>query len=113
MAVSVLLIVGDDNGDRGGGPPLLWRVIKKASEILRGKGPSEMGPVINAQLLSKIAGYIKQSENEGVEILLNGWTWTTPSSGGGGGGNNGGGGGGGGIGSGPQSSCTAMGWTRQ
>ncbi len=40
MAASVLLIVGDDDGDGGGGPPLLRMVIKKASKILRGKGPS-------------------------------------------------------------------------
>jgi malonate-semialdehyde dehydrogenase (acetylating)/methylmalonate-semialdehyde dehydrogenase len=95
MAASVLLIVGDDDSDGGGGPPLLRRVIEKASEILRGTGPGEMGPVIDAQSLSKIAGYIEQSENEGAEILLDGRTWTTPSSGGGGGGDDGGGGGGG------------------
>ena len=85
MAASVLLLVGDgDEGSRGSS--LLRRVVERASEIRRGTGPGEMGPVIDAQSLSKIAGYIEQSEREGAEILLDGRTWMAPPGGGGDGG---------------------------
>lgn len=96
MAASVLLLVGDGQHDNGGGPSrgsstlLLRRVVEKASEIRRGTGPGEMGPVIDAQSLSKIAGYIEKSAGEGAEILLDGRTWMIPPGGdddGGGGGN--------------------------
>ena len=88
MAASVLLLVGDGHDDGGpsrGSSHLLRRVVEKASEIRRGTGPGEMGPVIDAQSLSKIAGYIEKSAREGAEILLDGRTWMIPPGGGDGG----------------------------
>lgn len=75
MAASVLLIVGDVNGEDAQHGALLRRVIEKASVIERGTGPGKMGPVIDEHSLNKIVGYIEQSEREGAEILLDGRSW--------------------------------------
>lgn len=78
MAASVLLIVGDKNGTQQ--KAILEKVIDKAAKIQPGVGPGEMGPVIDAQSMKKILGYIAQSEKEGAEILLDGRSWASKTT---------------------------------
>lgn len=75
MAASVLLIVGDKNGTQQ--KALLQKVVEKAAKLLPGMESGKMGPVIDAQSMKKILGYIAQSEKEGAEILLDGRSWTS------------------------------------
>ena len=73
MAASVLLIVGDSEGSVQ--KALLDKVIEKASAIKAGTAAGQMGPVIDAQSMSKILSYITQSETDGASILLDGRVW--------------------------------------
>lgn len=78
MAASVLLLVGDPDGEPQ--KKLLARVIEKASAIEKGTEPKKMGPVIDDVSLSKILKYIEQSEQNGSTVLLDGRTWTRENS---------------------------------
>lgn len=78
MAASVLLLVGDADGERQ--KRLLARVIEKAAAIEAGTEPKKMGPVIDDVSLSKILKYIEQSEQNGSKVLLDGRTWTKEKS---------------------------------
>ena len=78
MAASVLLLVGDPDGEPQ--KKLLARVIERASAIEKGTEPKKMGPVIDDVSLSKILKYIEQSEQNGSTVLLDGRTWTRENS---------------------------------
>mmetsp|Transcript_27346 Transcript_27346/g.64969 ORF Transcript_27346/g.64969 Transcript_27346/m.64969 type:complete len:460 (+) Transcript_27346:200-1579(+) len=78
MAASVLLLVGDPDGERQ--KKLLARVIEKAAAIEAGTEPKKMGPVIDDASQSKILKYIAQSEQNGAKVLLDGRTWTKENS---------------------------------
>ena len=80
MAASVLLIVGDKEGEQQ--KAILSSVIEKASTIQPGTEPGQMGAVIDEQSYKKIIGYIEQSEKEGAKILLDGRSWSSQQSGG-------------------------------
>jgi acyl-CoA reductase-like NAD-dependent aldehyde dehydrogenase len=73
MAASVLLVVGPREGEVQ--RALLRAVVEKAGKIEPGTESGKMGAVIDEASLSKILGYIEQSEREGAEILLDGRGW--------------------------------------
>jgi len=73
MAASVLLVVGDKEGEAQ--KKLLETVVEKAAAIEPGTGPGKMGPVIDSNSLNKILSYIEASEKEGADILLDGRSW--------------------------------------
>merc|ERR1712228_813494 len=70
MAASVLLLIGD-NID------LLNAVLKKAFEIKPGQNQGQMGPLIDSISFHKVTNYIKQAEEGGSQILLDGRTWSS------------------------------------
>ncbi|HUU27225.1 MAG TPA: CoA-acylating methylmalonate-semialdehyde dehydrogenase [archaeon] len=62
MAASVLLAVGNVQG-----------IIDKIAEMTRGIVPGrDIGPVISAEALNKILGYIDQAEADGATVLVDG-----------------------------------------
>ena len=71
MAASVLLLVQPKNNE------LLDLIIQKASQINPGQSAGEMGPLIDYTSYQKVCKYIKQSEQLGSKILLDGRTWSS------------------------------------
>ena len=76
MAISVVVAVGDEVGDR-----LIERLIPvvKALKI----GPytdkeAEMGPLITAEHLQKVKGYVDLGVEEGAELVLDGRDYKVP-----------------------------------
>ena len=68
MAASVLLLVGTQND-------LLSQLVDKASQLVPGNGPGQVGPVIDSTSYNKIISYIDDAEKSGVNILLDGRSW--------------------------------------
>jgi len=62
MAASVLLAVGEAE-------KMIEAVAEEARSIVPGR---DMGPVISAEALKKITGYIEQAETEGAAVLVDG-----------------------------------------
>ena len=68
MAASVLLLVGPQD-------ELLHQLVDKASKLQPGKGPGQVGPVIDGTSYNKVLSYIDDAETNGVKILLDGRSW--------------------------------------
>ena len=69
MSISVAVAVGD------AAEPLIARLAQKAREVKVGPGmqpDSEMGPVITAQALERIRGYIAQGVADGAQAVVDG-----------------------------------------
>jgi malonate-semialdehyde dehydrogenase (acetylating)/methylmalonate-semialdehyde dehydrogenase len=69
LSGSLLLAVGDVY------EPLKTRLVEAAAQITIGDGLDEsvqMGPVVSAQSLDRILGYIEKGVGEGAELLLDG-----------------------------------------
>ena len=70
MAISVVVAVGDDTGDK------IKEIIKPKIENLKigpGLDPdSEMGPLVTAAHLQKVKKYIDQGVQEGADLLVDG-----------------------------------------
>ena len=71
MAASVLLAVGE-------AAEMIELVAEKARRIVPGR---DMGPVINAEALNKITGYIEQAEADGATVLVDGRGVKPPAGG--------------------------------
>ena len=70
MAISVAVPVTDAVADA-----LIDRLVPKIKALKIGPGAdrdSEMGPLVTAQHLAKVRGYIDQGENEGAKIVVDG-----------------------------------------
>ena len=85
MAASVLLLVGGPHADADGNSDgadsvgvarlqekLIQKVVEKAKGIGKGLGPGQIGPVIDQASFEKIHKYIREAEQSGAEILLDG-----------------------------------------
>ena len=88
MAASVLLLVGGPHADADGNSDgadsvgvarlqekLIQKVVEKAKGIGKGLGPGQIGPVIDQASFEKIHKYIREAEQSGAEILLDGRSW--------------------------------------
>jgi len=71
MAASVLLLVGEQE-------LLLDMVLEKAKHIPKGLEQGCMGPVIDGVANQRIRDYIRRAEENDVEILLDGRSWSAP-----------------------------------
>lgn len=75
MAASVLLIVGENQ-------KLIERICEIAGAITCGQSKhGEMGPVIDQVSLEKVTRYIKEAEESGAKILLDGRSWSSDKKG--------------------------------
>ena len=68
MAASVLLTVGSQKA-------LVDKIVMLSKGIKPGNRSGEMGPVIDKTSLEKIERYLKQAEDMGAEILVDGRVW--------------------------------------
>ena len=68
MAASVLMTLGKQE-------ELLSKLVEKAKMIEPGSGPGQLGPVIDQVSYKKINEYIKEAEENGAKILLDGRPW--------------------------------------
>jgi len=88
MAASVLLLAGnptegsDSSGVSEVHERLMAKVLEKAKAIEKGVGPGQLGPVIDQASFDKIHRYIKEAEENGADILLDGRTWSSDTEGG-------------------------------
>ena len=74
MAVSVAVAVGDDAGDS-----LMERLAPRARSLKVGPGTdgeSEMGPLVTAQHLERVRGYIDLGVEEGADLVVDGRGFT-------------------------------------
>eukprot|EP01065_Artemidia_motanka_P048802 TRINITY_DN795_c0_g1_i1.p2 TRINITY_DN795_c0_g1~~TRINITY_DN795_c0_g1_i1.p2 ORF type:complete len:511 (+),score=224.95 TRINITY_DN795_c0_g1_i1:61-1533(+) len=74
MAATVLVTVGQAD-------KLVEAIVAKAAALKPGQGPGEIGPVIDQAAKDRILGYIKQAEEGGAKILLDGRSWAQKSPG--------------------------------
>lgn len=68
MAASVLLTVGAN-------APLLDCLVRKAAALKPGLAPGQVGAVIDGPSQSRILRYIREAEDGGATILLDGRAW--------------------------------------
>jgi malonate-semialdehyde dehydrogenase (acetylating)/methylmalonate-semialdehyde dehydrogenase len=70
MAISVVVAVGDDTGDR-----LIERLIPRVQALKIGPytdPDAEMGPLVTHEHLQKVRGYVASGIDEGAELVLDG-----------------------------------------
>jgi len=75
MAASVMLMVGEQKA-------CLDRLCEKAAAMKAGQGSGECGPVIDAAAVERICKYIKEAEDGGAQVLIDGRAWTGTVNGG-------------------------------
>ena len=76
MAISVVVAVGDETGDR-----LIERLIPKVKALKIGPytdPEAEMGPLVTREHLNKVRGYIDSGVEEGAELVLDGRDYKVP-----------------------------------
>ncbi len=76
MAISVAVPVGEDTANK-----LIEKLVPQIEALKIGPSTdraSEMGPVVTAQHLAKIKGYIDQGEREGAKVVVDGRTFKAP-----------------------------------
>ena len=76
MAISVAVPVGKDTANK-----LIEKLVPQIEALKIGPSTdraSEMGPVVTAQHLAKIKGYIDQGEREGAKVVVDGRTFKAP-----------------------------------
>ena len=74
MAASVLLLVGENK-------PLMDAIIAKASKLVAGTDPGQVGAVIDAASKERILKYINEAEAGGARVLLDGRKWADKAPG--------------------------------
>ncbi|TPE50446.1 CoA-acylating methylmalonate-semialdehyde dehydrogenase [Amaricoccus solimangrovi] len=76
MAISVAVPVGEETANR-----LIDKLVPQIESLKIGPAAdraSEMGPVVTAQHLAKIRGYIDQGEKEGAKLVVDGRDFKAP-----------------------------------
>ncbi|MGL6159514.1 CoA-acylating methylmalonate-semialdehyde dehydrogenase [Microbulbifer sp.] len=79
MAISVVVAVGEETADA-----LRERLVKRLQALKIGPGTdpgAEMGPLVTAQHLEKVRGYIDAGEAEGAELVVDGREFKMQQSG--------------------------------
>lgn len=80
MAASVLIVVGDTGANASGGS-VIERVVAKASALLPGTGPGQVGAIIDGGAKARILRYIKQAvDSDGADLLVDGTPWADAST---------------------------------
>eukprot|EP00457_Paulinella_chromatophora_P002350 gb/GEZN01002354.1/.p1 GENE.gb/GEZN01002354.1/~~gb/GEZN01002354.1/.p1 ORF type:complete len:504 (+),score=49.67 gb/GEZN01002354.1/:325-1836(+) len=69
MAASVLINVTKQS-------ELVAAIVDKSKQLEAGSGPKQIGPIIDQASLDRITRFIDQAEKAGVQVLLDGRTWT-------------------------------------
>jgi len=72
MAASVLVVVGENK-------PLMEAVVRVAGALNSGQAKGQVGPVIDSASHARINGYIKQAEEGGATLLLDGRSRAQPA----------------------------------
>ncbi|PZQ46876.1 MAG: methylmalonate-semialdehyde dehydrogenase (CoA acylating) [Rhodovulum sulfidophilum] len=76
MAISVAVPVGEETANK-----LIEKLVPEIEKLKIGPATdraSEMGPVVTAQHLAKIQGYIAQGEKEGAKLVVDGRDFKAP-----------------------------------
>ena len=76
MAISVAVPVGEETANR-----LIEKLVPKIEALKIGPATdraSEMGPLVTAQHLAKVKGFVDQGEKEGAKIVVDGRTFKAP-----------------------------------
>lgn len=76
MAISVAVPVGEETANR-----LIEKLVPKIEALKVGPASdltSEMGPLVTAQHLAKVKGYIDQGEKEGAKVVVDGRGFKAP-----------------------------------
>jgi malonate-semialdehyde dehydrogenase (acetylating)/methylmalonate-semialdehyde dehydrogenase len=69
MAASVLLLVGDCT-------TLLDKIVEKSKQLTRGTGAGQVGALIDEGSKTRVLKYINEAEAAGVEVLVDGRSWS-------------------------------------
>ena len=76
MAISVAVPVGEETANR-----LIEKLVPKIEALKIGPASdkaSEMGPLVTAQHLAKVRGYVDQGEREGAKLVVDGRSFRAP-----------------------------------
>jgi malonate-semialdehyde dehydrogenase (acetylating)/methylmalonate-semialdehyde dehydrogenase len=74
MAASALILVDEDDGESKN-DELLREIVSVASKLQPGQVGGQVGPLIDNIAKTRVLSYIKQAEETGAKILLDGRSW--------------------------------------
>jgi malonate-semialdehyde dehydrogenase (acetylating) / methylmalonate-semialdehyde dehydrogenase len=80
MAASVLVLV-DEDGETATNDILLQQIVEVASKLEAGQKGGQVGPLIDNIAKTRVLQYIKESEEGGAQILLDGRGWASTAKG--------------------------------